>query len=461
MISEMRLFGDDPVKLWTSKDPATGEYTFSVDIGSYGIPKGVQYKKAINNGMLRSLIEKQYTQLTGTLMNYSGESFSNPNKIEKVKNRMLTLQKAMDIMDIQNARDMIIDTKLAPIESITGFKPRFKKFKYLKDGQNVAVYEVKGDVKVTDNQKSLPGRLGGYTVDNSFISQKQLVMKGYYNNKSKDLMMKPNHSYITEINPKKQIGLGDNTIKWNRALFKATSHYRNNLLVTEGSEVFSKDLAILRDVISMGYSETVTNALSSKVFMGDIFELNKVKEGVDIDNLVKKWESRMSDFGGKDPINLIVRAILKPQLSRSYSIDTEGNYVPHMVTNMHLQKTVLTWALNKGHKDVVSEIMKEVQDFASNKKPPMLDSYERAQSNEYNLNALGTLANPFKTMLKYLGVFYASPEAEILRSKISRNNLGKNKVIEGFDGEGQIIKEINIKKIKPKDLLNKWKEGEC
>ena len=83
MVEIIRAFGQDPVKIMTSKN-IDGEYEFDFNISSFGTRAKPEYHKQINNGLLRNLIEKQHTEVLNSLDYFMSEPFVNPNKIDKL-----------------------------------------------------------------------------------------------------------------------------------------------------------------------------------------------------------------------------------------------------------------------------------------------------------------------------------------------------------------------------------------
>ena len=466
-VETIKMFGDDPVAVMKGISSKTGDYEFNINLSSFGVPDGsnINYKKNINNGILRSLIERQHKELTGSLNYFREEKFTNPNKLENIKSRLENLQSAMDIMDIQMTRDMVIDNPTNQI--IKGGKGKSTKSiqKKLLGKQQVAIWSIKGDVKASDKKKI--NSLGDYVVEGQVVDHKQLKFIGYFNKDSKNIDLYKGNTYIVDKNPKKLISMSDNELKWNRALFKATyGEETSDFFIKEPGRIeeFKRDLKMLRIGISTGYRSTIKEALSSKVLSKDIYAMSNVREFSEIQRFINKWENEIDSPHSIGPVDFLLRSILKPQLAATYASDDVGNYVPNFESNRHLQQTVLQFALEGNHgknKGFVEPFIKQVMDYYHGRKSMELSEYDKAHNNEkIDYDKLGNAKYPHLSMLKYLGVFYASPEMEYQMAL--RANKGENRIQMGRGADGEQIPFRTSRPIKaqPKDWRGKYPHTE-
>lgn len=85
------------------------------DLGDLNVQSfGNQYvsssavKNALNNGILRNLLHAQHENVMNQFDYMRHEKYINPRKVNKLQSRLKNLQFAIDIMDNQVARKMVI-----------------------------------------------------------------------------------------------------------------------------------------------------------------------------------------------------------------------------------------------------------------------------------------------------------------------------------------------------------------
>ena len=438
-VETARMFGDDPVATMAAR---------SISIDSFdtaATPSNI--RKALNNGILRELIHRQHGNVMNQLDYLRAEPYGNPNKVEQLQNRLLNLQKAVDIMDQQIAKDMVINRE---DNQIISAKRNVKKdFNYLGRGQKVAVYRVRGDVKVIDKveAKELPS-LYNYGVDGSRLNYGQLEYVGLFNNKSKPFFMRQGYTYIVDNKPKEMISQSGHENRYSMALFKAT--YGNDIIPErfinpERVNDFRDSVRALRASISMDYIKTVKEALSSRVLSDGIFALQDAKEGRQINEFVQQWESQV--IGSVDPINALLRYVLQPQIVRSkYFKDADGLEMPTYKTNEHLYKRLLQWSINNGHKDFVKDLVKDVEQYAKGEDTEVdIGGYERGKLDKFDYSELGKMADPVRTLAKHLNVFFASPVLNAKLDKVIDRSRGQIENVKTRDG-----KEIPLRRVPEK-----------
>ena len=433
-VETARMFGDNPVA-----EAAKGAITiesFSTDRVSSEI------KNALNNGILRELLQRQHRNVMGTLEYFRAERFANPNKVEKLQNRLGNLQKAMDIMDQQIAKDMVIDRPDTQIT--TPQKPGTMKFNWVSKGKKVSVYRVRGDVQVID--KDDVGTLFNYGIKGERLNYGQLEFVGNFDSRSKPLFTQTGYSYIVDKNPKQRISQSSNEARYSNALFKAT--YGNDVtpdrFIKEGVADFRDDVRRLRASISIDYIKTVQDAMSNRVLSDGLFTLQQAKEGRAIAEFVERWESQVI---GTDPMNLLLRYILQPQVTSSaYYKDAKGHEMPAYKTNEHLYKTLLQWAENNGHKSFVKDLIKDVEHYAAGKDTEVdISSYDRGTMDRFDYSQLGAMANPVRSLAKHLDIFFASPTLEAKMKDIIPKSRGKVEQVIGRDGQKIPIRRVPTK----------------
>ena len=383
----------------------------------------------------------------------------------------------MDVMDVQIARDMVIQDPTQQI--IKGQKDGLIYPKrILGNRKQVAVYSITGDVNVSEIASNIKGgkkanlRQGktDSEVGEKYISHNQLKFRGYINEKSDPIKTYNGETYIIDRYPKKMVNLSENEIRWSRALFEATrSEYMDPSAHMNGYNQFKKEADALRVSISTGYSGAIKNALANRILSKDIYEMQAIREGLDIKRFLDKWAPEV--HSNVDPVDLILRYLLQPQLADTYALGKNNQYTPSFKTNLHLQKTIMQWTLDNerliefeygGEAGFVKNLMKDVQNFYSGKKRPNIPEWESAQKIGIDYEALGELANPVKSLSRYLDIFFASPLID--RQLNKRINTTRNRIIMEQGPNDTFIPTIKGKVIdrytKPGDVKGRYHDIE-
>tara|TARA_Y100000310_G_scaffold344790_1_gene459538 strand:- start:3111 stop:12080 length:8970 start_codon:yes stop_codon:yes gene_type:complete len=401
LVETARMFGDDPADLQLG----------DVTINSFGVEKASpEITKALNNGILKELLQRQHRNVMGTLEYFRAERFSNDTKVEKLQRRLGNLQEAMNIMDVQIANNMVIDRPQTQIHSASKVK-RDINFSWVDKGREVSVYKVKGDVSAIDPENA--PNVSKYQVDGLKLDYGKLQFIGNYTNKSQPLKMQDGFSYIVDKNPKKRISQSSNEARYSNAMFKAT--YADDVGATpekflkDGNPTdFRDDTRRLRAQISMDYIKTVQEALSNKVLSEGIFALEQIKEGRALNEYIRKW---IDDVDSSDPYKVLLRYLLQPQITSSYFYrDAQNNEVPAYKTNDHLFKMVLQWSEDNGQSKFVKELVKDVEHYASGKGTEIdITSYDRGTLDRFDYSVYGDMANSVRTLAKHLNLNFADP----------------------------------------------------
>ena len=423
-VATARMFGDDAAA------QALGS---EISVSSFDSGAIKPYiRNGLNNGILRELIHRQHKNLMGSLEYYRAEHFTNDTKIEKIQSRLGNLQVAMDIMDTQIAKNMVIDR---PDTQIISDPKAPLNFKYLQKGQKVAVYRVKGDVQVID--KDDVGTVYNYGIEGKHLNYGQLEYVGKFDQLSQPVPTRSGYSYIVDMKPKARISQSTNEARYSNALFNAT--YRNEVspesFIKENVSDFRDDVRTLRASISMDYIKTIKDSLSARVLSDGIFAMSKAREGRAIAEFVERWLPSTRDQN----TDLLLRYLLQPQLvPSSYYKDAQGNEIPAYKTNQHLYKTVLEWAENNDYSDFTRNLIKDVELYASGKGTETdIGGYIRGSMDKIDYSKLGDMANPVRSLAKHLNIFFSSP---ILDAKLEQTiNRSRSPIIKIKGNDGQMI----------------------
>jgi len=431
-VETARMFGDDPVIAAHNLEKA-GNAMSIVSFDSQPVSSAI--RNGLNNGILRELIQRQHRNVMGTLEYFRAERFANPDKVEKLQRRLGNLQAAMDIMDNQIAKDMVIDR---PDSRIVSPKKKGKMpFNHLKKGQKVAVYRVRGDVKVI-NKDEKP-TLYNHRIDGEKrLDYGQLEFVGNFDMNSKPIITRAGYSYIIDSKPKQRISQSSNENRYSTALFKAT--YGNDVkperfIKTENVSDFRDDVRRLRASISMDYIKTVQDAMSNRVLSEGLYALEQAKEARAIAEFVERWKDNVVE--SQDPMNMLLRYLLQPQVTPSsyYKDAPQGHEMPAYKTNEHLYKTLLQWAENNGHHAFVKQLVKDVEHYAAGKDTEVdISSYDRSTMDRFDYSQLGNMANPVRSLAKHLNLFFASPTLDAKLDGIIPRSRGEVKTVIDKDG---------------------------
>ncbi len=430
-VETARMFGDNPKEVALEK--AAGALTItSFD----SAPVSPTIRNALNNGVLRELIQRQHGNIMGTLDYFRAEKFTNPNKIEKLQRRLSNLQDAMDIMDNQIAKDMVI--QIADPSIITPKKPGKFSFNNMQKGKKIAMYRVKGDVKVLNKDEKPIHSLFNHSIDGEKrLDYGQLEFVGNFDKNSKPIFTRSGYTYLIDNKPKQRISQSSNEFRYSQALFKAT--YGNDItperfIKTENISDFRDDARRLRASISIDYIKTVQDALSNRVLSEGLYALQSAKEGRAIAEFVERWKGSVVD--SVDPMNVLLRYLIQPQITpSSYYKDAQGREMPGYKTNQHLYKTLLQWAENNGHHNFIKELIKDVEHYASGKNTEIdISSYDRGSMDKFDYSKLGNMANPVRSLAKHLNLFFASPTLNAKLEGILPKSRGEVKTVIDKDG---------------------------
>lgn len=427
-VETARLFGDNPLE-------AAKRLDLDMNVDSFSKEKaGSEIRNALNNGILRELIHRQHDNVFGSLEYFRAENFANPNKVDKLQQRLRNLQTAMDIMDQQIAKNMVIEkSDVQYINVKDGIS--FDQHRYLSKGKMLDIYRVRGDVQYIKPEGT--SNLTNFSVDNKSLDYGQLEFVGRFDRNSAEKYLHKGYSYIVDRNPKQMKSQSSNEARYSDALFKAT--YGNDT----SPELFIKDKGVINDFrddvrrlrasISSDYSKTIENALSNRVLSEGLFAINSAKEGRSMAEFVDRWLPLVS---GGDPMKLLLRYVLQPQVTPSYYYrDAKGHERPAYKTNEHLYKTVLQWAENNNARQFVQELIRDVEHYAAGKETEIdISSYERGSMDRFDYTELGDMANSYRTIAKHLNVFYSSPILIDKLNGVIDNRKSPIQTVRGKDG---------------------------
>jgi len=452
-VETAKAFGDNPSDI-LGKD-------MNIDVTSFGSGATTKIKQSLNNGILRELLNRQHRKLMNSMDYFRAEKFTNPYKIEKLTERISNMQKAIDIMDVMVARDMVIDPKKIVIKDFENIKksPQLK-FNYLKDGQKVAVYRVRGDVRSIEAEDGK--NLNQFNVDGNRIDYSQLEYVGMFSNKGRvgkgknKLYGSKGYSYIIDHKPVTQISITSNESRYSRALFEATYGIEApaESFLREGSSDFRSDVNRLRASMSFDYIKTVKDALSNRVLSDNVFALQNAKDARAVDEFVDTWLNRVDPNRTTEPLDLILRSLLQPQLVPSrYYKDSAGNELPVFKTNEHLYKVVMDWAIRNGHEAFVKQLVNDVEWYAAgNAKEPDTSFYDRSIADRYEWEKLGPMANTWRSLARHIGTFFGSPLLNAKLDGVLPKSRRSIETIEGNEGE-----QIPVRRTAKETVGEFWK----
>ena len=429
-----RIFGTNPVDDFTMQ--LYDSDSKRLKIKTYNEINGLN--EAIKNGLIRSVMNRQYSQLMKSIEFYNGEKFTNPAKMQNLKNRLANMQDAINIMDNLIAKNMVIEPEAGIIKG----NDNILNFNKMNIGKNkkVALYRIKGDIKPLSKE---PNVLGDYKVNDQNLDYGQLEFQGYFDSKSKGFRLFKNYTYIVDKKPRIKVSLSKAENKYNLALFKATygSDIKPEVFISEGVDDYREAVRDVRNKLSYDYIGTSIQAMKNNVLRANIFEQQQLTDSSILNQHIKKWAKFVNkDF--EDPINLLLRHLLQPQVvpTEMYSDINKGFQT--YKTNDHLHKVVHRWAENNNSdlydfngKEFSRKLIQDIESFVDGSaEDPDMNWYERSVSDNYDVDALGKMVDPVRTLYN-MGNYFSSPYLHMLNNKVVPRSFGKKVNLNTLSGE--------------------------
>ena len=419
------------------------EETINVDIRSFGIRSGSDktVRNAVNNGILRELIQKQFDNLTTTLEYYRQEPHINPNKIERVAQRLGNLAKAKQVMDRLVLKDMVIGKDQVQIihgNKISAEKGRIERFNNLYDGQNYAIYSYKGDVKIKapnvdkdGNEIARPQkRLFDFETADTELHYSHLKFEGYFSNKSKPFKMRSGTTYIVDKKPVQREAVDNLTNQYNKALAEMTytKEYRPEVFMEsqESADRMREAAVKLRAEFSLDHSATIKSSLANRVLRNPLYAMEYLRDTANIREFYEKFHEELAP--NAEPI-MLLKYLMQPQASATkYTVDPFGNYVPSYKSNKHLIKRIFQFIEEyqgetfkaEGFGDFLMGDKSFMKEWENRVSRPGVDAnidigpYERSIQERFDYGQLGAAELPIKSLLRFRGLFFDTPFFDLL-----------------------------------------------
>jgi len=463
-----RLLGLDPIK---ELEKSNGDiFINSFDGQSLGdAPKKSSgaIGKALHAGVLKSVLQRQYRSVLGSLEYYRHERFTNPHKMEKIEARLARLQDAINIMDRQMARDMVIDKERDVQIFDAKLKqegPQHYRFNTLKDHQKVAIYEIKGDVRKLET-KDDQFTANDLEAESGRINFSQLKFKGIFTKKSNKFQLRKGFTYVIDKNPRTHELTSSNNIIYGNALHLITGGNQYVPEIFLGSaklgDAYRKDLAVLRATIGIEYSGVIDAAMKQKVLKDGLFSMSKLSEVSTIKKFIEKWIGEVKSSGTEESIDVLLKSIIAPRMSfTSYAQDGAGVDKIAYKYNQHLMKSILQFSVDYakeyGSGKFLETFVKDWENAArGDHEGPDISFYDRSIPTKYNWKKFGSMANPVRSLAN--NIFFASPALNKILDQLESNQSIKPQIIEVTPGGEKVM--VGVKKVRTAEELLHLNEG--
>ena len=475
-VAEARIFNDEGRLIDATR-------LEDINVESFGNPHVTQGKpgelsKAIHKGILRDVVEKQYIGILSTIAGFRSENkgFMDPYKIQKLQDRAINLQKAMDILDVQIAKDIAVKKSGKTNNKENIWKPKNlgkQKFNRAnsKSKNKVAVFKVKGDVRPDPLAKTVDGSIPtkpdnvyDHILDwkgtRSRVDNSQLEFVGYYKYGDR-IVYEANYTYVVDTKPVSRASVSSVELKYGNALFEVTygGHKKSpSLFIKDENKLdsFVEAAIDLRKSISYSYSKTLDKAFDQRTLLNETFLIDKTIEWEKIRRFVEQWSPEVVDNVPGEPKDFLLNYLIQPQIVPTRLQVQKGYEVPVYKTNDHLIKTIFDYAEANGRGDWVKKIVSDWESVASGREmkgPIERDAYK---TDNYNFDRLGDMAGTWKYLSRWLGTFYAHPYlTNILNKEILTS---RDRKIDTIDPTTGSFERINVRDWKDYRNMNVVKE---
>ena len=452
-VAEARMFNDEGRLIDITR-------LDDINIESFGNPhvgrKG-ELSSAIHKGILRDVVEKQYMGILQTISSFrsANKGFMDPYKIQKLQDRAINLQKAMDILDVQIAKDLSVKKSGMTNNKENIWKPKnlgnqtFKRSNP-NSKNRVAVFKVKGDVRPDPLAKAdgsipqKPRNLYDHVLDwkgtRARVDNSQLEFVGYYKYGDR-IRYDANYTYIVDTNPTSRASSSSVELRYANALFEVTygGHKKSpNAFIKDESlvEQFVQNALDLRNSISRGYRKTLDRAFDQRTLLDETFLIDRTIEYEKIRLFLDKWAPEVTQNIPGEPVDFLLNYLIQPQISPTRIQIQKGYEMPSYKMDDHLIKTVFDYAESNNRGSWVEKTMRDWESVASGREmkgPIERDAYK---TDNYNFDRLGDMAGTWKFLARWTGTFYAHPYlTNILNKEIIVNKDVKIDTIDPSTGK--------------------------
>tara|TARA_R100000808_G_scaffold8702_1_gene24480 strand:- start:443 stop:9625 length:9183 start_codon:yes stop_codon:yes gene_type:complete len=479
-IETRRAFGESHKQI--IDDVSRGDYVF--DATSFGNKNGRTYKNMLNAGILNTMLNKQHANLVNRLEYFNSQPFTDPMKINKLVDRLHNIQTGINIMGITRSKGMLLENP--NIQIIQGPKNRSMRFASiqklgLKPGQRVAIYSLKGDVKITEAPDTKDKSFWNMVTQSTSEGDKQIPFNqlkfiGYYGqtkdgykNRVGSLRLRKGYTYIVDKNPNKYGGeyLDANSAKYADALFEATTGYDMlpESFLKENVGQFVEQARNVRASLNYGQVSTNINAMSNVVLKDMLYAVESSRQIREIDQLVSDFRNSVKDK--YIPEDAILNYLIQPQpIANQFYGDYDGGR-PVFKTNVNLVKKAMMWANKSGREGWTQRIVRDMEAYArGEQRNPDASPYDRMYSDGIDYDALGNKAGMARTLSKYQGFFFHSIYLDKIMEGAAPKGRGQEFVLDILDnvnGDTKIgiRRENKVKSFHENEAKNNPSEGGC
>jgi len=459
-VNTVKMFGENPVDIITSLgDIELSTSSFKERLTATGERRA---KGAVETSLLRYLANNQYEDLLGSYKYVSSDKYANPEKVNSLHNRILNLRSAIDVLDNQISKGMVVKKDAVIInKSDRGTKKTIKH----KFGE-ADVYMIRGAVRLVDEERanlySYESIENGKRIDYGMLKYVTRI------NKDTDIWVPAGNTLIIDKTPMKRQSMSDTMVRYSTALNAVTRGTHDEIdgrqweaavpvdFMKTGMDkrIFAEEVEKLRFTLSHSYSKTldIVNDRQIKALRSGIYNYSGVKDEADFNAFMKKWAPDATNE------ELMWRYLLMPQYVQvAYLTTGDKDVVPYFKMNKHLVTTASKWAENTGRQEWVKNLIKDVEYIKDNPNVKVdLSAWDRSSMDSVfdGFKKAGQNKTALLSMAKMMGIWWDDPLAKRYFDSIIPSRTAGLKKMQTFSGEKIIMRKPQDSNKKFTDIMN-------
>ena len=369
------------------------EFTHNGNTINFDRVNPVDLPSAVTLGALRSEFNRVYSRISNNLEYYSGSNYhSSKDKanIAKLNKELSGLEKAISILDRKYADNVIFEgAQKANIKK--GFASKNGKSNAV--NSDVYVMSIRGDLSQVD--KNVRGN------DLSDFNRIGWVKKGDRYDQRSD------HTYFEIKNAMMHESVSNEHAKYSKNLADMISRLSLDTVGDDSSQLdFLNDVGIARNAVNDSYSKAIKDSKNRSI-SNRVWEKAADKDASFLDAYFNKNKDKLIDIDGElldEPkaMEWLSMYLLKPKPLMSKYMDANNKTdLPVYKINKRLMKSTFKYLIDKGHENIVTDIIKKWEDHVSGKfteDDAYAESYFMNRQDGFNYDAFGQGANIVRSL---------------------------------------------------------------
>ena len=417
---------------------AKGNWEFQLGLGTFEFDTNVYQRNAVTRGLIHNILSTEYSDLNRSLRYLSAERFTNPEKVSDIRGRLISVEKALDVLDAQYYQGLVANIgakkgvfhykpiRIGPEERAAGIYS-----KYSEPKNRTYVYRVHKDF---------------FDVETGTVDYKSVKELGWYGPKEygrKGFRREPNYHYLLTDKPGIRKSVTNVDSEYGDALNLLTMSRGNaSSIFREYPLRIQYEEAILE--LKSNLSDNYRDQAQSRKTMGRsysnlIFQNARAKEQQIIREFIEgtkandhrdAWLTRVmrsGDLTEYEALDFLFHNIIEPQAltGRYHTVKSQGTShdLPIYQPNMRLIRSMLRhfvevsesptrrWHEHTG--GIYKEFIKNwenIYDRTGVDLANYLDGYGNMYSRDYNINKVPEGMGYLHSLL---GVGFSSPWVEM------------------------------------------------